>query len=124
MELLLDERLVEELPEVRKFDDELLDDELEERLEELPEVRKFDDELFDELVEELDTVPLLDDEELLKLLLLVVLPLFVVLRPEVVALRKPELDVPPFTRLWFIPDDVAPLFLMVELTLLPFILLP
>ena len=62
MELLLDERLVEELPEERKFDDEL----------------------FDERVEELDTVPLLDDEELLKLLLLVVLPLFVVLRPEVV----------------------------------------
>lgn len=84
MELLLDERLVEELPEERKFDDELLDEELEERLEELPEERKFDDELFDELVEELDTVPLLDDEELLKLLLLVVLPLFVVLRPEVV----------------------------------------
>ena len=121
MELLLDERLVEELPEVRKFDDELLDDRL---VELLPEERKFDDELFDELVEELDTVPLLDDEELLKLLLLVVLPLFVVLRPEVVALRKPELDVPPFTRLWFIPDDVAPLFLIVELTLLPFILLP
>ena len=85
MELLLDERLVEELPEVRKFDDELLDDELEERLEELPDERKFDDELFDELDEELDTVPLLEEEdELLKLLLLVVLPLFVVLRPEVV----------------------------------------
>lgn len=120
MELLLDERLVEELPEVRKFDDELLDDRL---VELLPDERKFDVELEERLDDELDTVLLLEEEdELLTLPLLVAL--LTVLRPEVVALRKPELDVPPFTRLWFIPDDVAPLFLMVELTLLPFILLP
>ena len=73
MELLPDERLVELLPEERKFDDELRE----------------------ELDDELDTVPrLVDDDELLKLLLLVVL-----LRPEVVALRKLEVEVPPFTRL-------------------------
>ena len=120
MELLLDERLVEELPEVRKFDDELLDDRL---VELLPDERKFDVELEERLDDELDTVLLLEEEdELLTLPLLVAL--LTVLRPEVVALRKPELDVPPFTRLWFIPDDVAPLFLIVELTLLPFILLP
>ena len=120
MELLLDERLVEELPEERKFEAELLDDRL---VELLPDERKFDVELEERLDDELDTVLLLEEEdELLTLLLLVAL--LTVLRPEVVALRKPELDVPPFTRLWFIPDDVAPLFLMVELTLLPFILLP
>lgn len=98
MELLLDERLVELLPEERKFDDEL-DVRLEEELP--PEERKFDDELREELDDELDTVPrLVDDDELLKLLLLVELLLLVVLlRPEVLALRKLEVEVPPFTRL-------------------------
>ena len=62
MELLPDERLVELLPEERKFDDEL-DVRLEEELP--PEERKFDDELREELDDELDTVPrLVDDDEL------------------------------------------------------------
>ena len=96
----------------------------------LLEERKFDDdELFEELDDEFDTVPLLDDDELLKLLPLL-FPLLVPVLctvPRLGEVVTRELLLPddiPTTRLLFKPEDVAPPFLIVELTLPPLRFLP
>lgn len=87
----------------------------------------LDEELRDVLDEELDTALPTDVDELLYVRPLLLLPLLLLLLPEVVVERdtdderEPLLDEPLLTRLLFIPDDVAPLPLTV-VVVLPFTL--